>query len=88
MRIDDNTDTHLAKQQFGFRKNRGTVDAIFIEHGKGKRAQDPVAFYFCGLQGCICYYLEKDIVEDVDCRGEIWRSPGLKFLTTVARMVT
>ena len=23
-------DTHLSKQQFGFRKNRGTVDAIFI----------------------------------------------------------
>ena len=29
MRIDDKIDTHLSKQQFGFRKNRGTV-AIFI----------------------------------------------------------
>ena len=30
MRRDDNIDTHLSMQQFGFRKNRGTVDAIFI----------------------------------------------------------
>ena len=30
MRIDDNIDTHLSKQQFGFRKNRRTLDVIFI----------------------------------------------------------
>ena len=30
MRIDDDIDAHLSKQQFGFRKKRGTVDAIFI----------------------------------------------------------
>ena len=30
MRTDDNIDTHLSKKQYGFRKNRGTEDAIFI----------------------------------------------------------
>ena len=48
MRIDDNIDTHLSKQQFGFRKNRGTVDGYFQ-----KRAPVPAAFKFSEPQGCI-----------------------------------
>ena len=53
LRIDDNIDTHLSKQQFGFRKNRGTVDVIFIVRQiteKANEYQIPLHFNFVDLR--------------------------------------
>ena len=65
MRIDDNIDTHLSKQQFGFRKKRGTVDAIFIVRQimeKAKKHQVLLHLNFVDFKAAF----RRGIVEDVE----------------------
>ena len=49
MKLDDDIDTHLSKQQFKFRKTAGAVNTIFAmrqRHERGKLALGPNCVHF------------------------------------------
>ena len=77
MRIDDNIDTHLSQQQFGSRKNRGTVDAVFVVRQiteKPKEHQVPLHFNY-------------DNVDSKATFDNIWRGALWKTLKSITRLI-
>ena len=71
MSIGDNTNAHLSKKQFGFRKNRGTLDAIFFVRQiteKAKNHQVPLHFNCVDFKAAF---------------GTIWRVALWKMLRSI-----
>ena len=64
LRIEDNINTHLSKQQFGLRKNRGVVDAIFIVRQIMEKAKEhQVSLHFVDVKAA--FY--------IIWRGALWK---------------
>ena len=66
MQVDDNIDAHLSKQQFGFTKNRGTVDAAFIARQVMEKANEHQVHFSVVDFKAAFDNLELGIVEDVE----------------------